>query len=226
MEVASPTIKKRQKQVFDYITLFTSEHGYAPTLEEIQEQFSFKSISTAHYHVKKLQNAGLLDREERRSRSLKTKSVNFGSFLANSTPTYFSLPVLGSANCGPANIFAVEDPREYVTVSAPSLGRNNKSGLFVIEAEGDSMNLAKVGSKKLSIEDGDYVVVDSSVTTPHEGDYVLSVIDGCANIKRFRKIDGRLALISESKSKAYKPIFLGSGDDFMVNGKIISVIKK
>lgn len=218
-------IKKRQKQVFDYIKVFTSEHGYAPTLEEIQEKFDFKSISTAHYHVKKLQDAGYLDKDERRSRSLKTRDVTFGSFLANKTPVYFSLPVVGSANCGPANIYALEDPREYVTVSSDSLGKKSKEGLFVVEAEGDSMNLAKVGTKKLSIESGDYVVVDSNIATPSEGDYVLSIIDGCANIKKFRKIDGRLALVSESANTKYKPIFLGSSDDFMVNGKIVGVIK-
>lgn len=219
-------IKKRQKQVFDYIKVFTSEHGYAPTLEEIQEKFDFKSISTAHYHVKKLQEAGYLDKGERRSRSLKAKNVTFGSFLGNQTPVYFSLPVLGSANCGPANIFAVEDPREYVSVPASVLSGKNKEGLFVLEADGDSMNLARIGAKKLSIEDGDYVVVDSNITFPSEGDYVLSVIDGCANIKKFKKVNDRFALISESKTTKYKPIFLGSTDDFMVNGKIIAVIKK
>ena len=40
-------ITKYQKQVFDYIKLFTSEHGFAPTLEEIRENFDFKSTSTA-----------------------------------------------------------------------------------------------------------------------------------------------------------------------------------
>ncbi|MEX0909682.1 MAG: S24 family peptidase [Candidatus Paceibacterota bacterium] len=218
-------IKKRQKQVFDYIKLFASEHGFAPTLEEIQEKFKFKSISTAHYHVKKLKEAGYLDKDERRSRSLKTRDITFGSFLANMTPVYLSLPVIGSANCGPANIFAVEDPREYITVSSDSVGKRSKEGLFVVEAEGDSMNLAKVGTKKLSIEDGDYVVVDSNITSPTMGDYVLSIIDGCANIKKFKKIDGRLALVSESTSTKFKPIFLGSADDFMINGKIIGVLK-
>jgi len=218
-------IKKRQKQVFDYIKLFASEHGFAPTLEEIQEQFKFKSISTAHYHVKKLKDAGYLDKDEKRSRSLKIRDVTFGSFLANKTPMYFSLPVVGAANCGPANIFAVEDPREYITVSSDSLGKKNKEGLFVVEADGDSMNLAKVGTKKLSIKDGDYVVVDANITSPSEGDYVLSIIDGCANIKRFKKVDGRLALVSESTSTKFRPIFLGSADDFMINGKVIGVLK-
>lgn len=217
-------IKKRQKQVYDYVKSFISERGYAPTLEEIKGRFKFKSISTAHYHVKKLQDAGYLEKEIGRSRSLKAMNIPFGNFLYNKLPSYFSLPVLGSANCGPANIFAVEDPREYMTISLEKLGRKSKEGLFVLEAEGDSMNSAKIGAEKNSIEDGDYVIIDSAVIVPSEGDYVLSILDGCANIKKFKKVDGRPALISES-TKDYKPIFLSSADNFMVNGKVIAVIK-
>lgn len=217
-------IKKRQKEVYDYIKSFITERAYAPTLEEIQERFKFKSISTAHYHVKKLQDAGYLEKEVGRSRSLKAMNIPFGNFLYNKLPSYFSLPVLGSANCGPATIFAVEDPREYMTISLEKLGRKSKEGLFVLEAEGDSMNCAKIGTEKNSIEDGDYVIIDSAVIVPSEGDYVLSILDGCANIKKFKKVDGRPALISES-TKDYKPIFLSSADNFMVNGKVIAVIK-
>lgn len=211
--------------MFDYIKEFSAGHGYAPTLQEIQERFGFKSISTAHYHVKKLQDAGYLEKVEGRSRSIQAKNVTFGGLLSKTMPEYFSLPVLGSANCGPANIFAVEDPREYVQVSATTLGRRSKDGLFVLEADGESMNLAKIGKGKKSIEDGDYVVVDSSATSPHEGDYVLSIIDGCANIKKFTNMNGRMALISES-SKNYKPIIITDLDSFLVNGKVIEVIKR
>lgn len=218
-------IKKRQKDVLDYVKSFSSERGYAPTLEEIQEKFTFKSISTAHYHIKKLQEAGYLEKEEGKSRSLKATNVSFGVQLLKKIPQYFSLPVVGSANCGPASIFAVEEPREYVTVSVERLGKNNKEGLFIVEAEGDSMNDSKVGINKLPIENGDYVVVDSNITSPSDGDYVLSVIDGCANIKRFKKVDGKFALMSESKSKDYKPYYLDSSDDFMVNGKVVNVLK-
>lgn len=218
-------ITKRQKDVFDFVKTFSSEHGYAPTLEEIQRKLKFKSISTSHYHIKKLQDAGYLQKEVGRYRSLKTKDVAFGSFLAKKLPEYLSLPVLGSANCGPANIFAIEDPREYVSVPSTTLGSKKKEGLFVLEAEGDSMNNAKIGSRRLSVEDGDYVVIDSKQNNPSDGDYVLSVIDGCANIKKFKRVDGRFALVSESKTSSYPPIVLSSADDFMVNGKVISVLK-
>jgi repressor LexA len=218
-------IKKRQKDVLDYVKSFSSEQGYAPTLEEIQEKFMFKSISTAHYHIKKLQEAGYLEKEEGRSRSLKVTNVHFGTQLLKKIPQYFSLPVVGSANCGPASIFAVEEPREYMTVSAERLGKRNTEGLFIVEAEGNSMNCSKVGANKLSIENGNYVVIDSNITSPSDGDYVLSIIDGCANIKKFKKLDGRFALISESTSKEFRPIYLDSSDDFMVNGKVINVLK-
>lgn len=218
-------IKKRQKDVFDYIKSFISEQGYAPTLEEIQGRFDFRSISTAHYHVQKLKSAGYLVKEEGRSRSLKATNVSFGNFLQNKMPAYFSLPVLGSANCGPANLFAFEEPREYVTISSDVLGKKSREGLFVVEAEGDSMNKAQVGVKKMSIENGDYVVIDSNATSPSVGDYVLSIIDGCANLKKFQRLNGRPALVSESNSKDYKPFFLSNSDNFMVNGKVIAVIK-
>lgn len=218
-------IKKRQKEVYDYIKSFIGERGYSPTLEEIQEKFEFKSISTAHYHVKKLQDAGYLEKKEGHSRSIRTKNISFGGLVSKVMPQYFSLPVLGSANCGEANIFAVEDPREFVSIPTSVLDRKNKDGLFVLEADGDSMNRSEVGLKKLSIENGDYVIVDSNQNTPSDGDYVLSIIDGCANIKKFRKMGGRFALIPESTNPIHKPFYLSGTENYMVNGKIIGVIK-
>ena len=37
---------------------------------------------------------------------------------------------------------------------------------------------------------------------------------------------GGVKLVSESTKKIYKPIYISSDDDFMVNGKIIDVIKR
>jgi len=218
-------IKKAQKAVFDYIKEFSVVNGYSPTLQEIQEKFNLKSISTAHYHVKKLQDAGYLEKVEGRSRSLKANNITFGGLSSKVMPEYLSLPVLGSANCGDATIFAVEEPREFVSVSVSKLGRKSKEGLFILEADGDSMNLAKIGLEKMSIDNGDYVIIDSNKNTPSEGEYVLSIIDGCANIKKFAKIDGKFALVSESTNLEHKPIYIGTAGDYMVNGKIIGVIK-
>lgn len=43
------------------------------------------------------------------------------------------------------------------------------------------MNKANVNGK--TIEDGDYLIIDSDYRSPRNGDVVLSVIDDMANIK-------------------------------------------
>ena len=88
------------------------------------------------------------------------------------------------------------------------------------------MNKANIDGKNL--EEGDFVLIDSLYKNPKNGDYVLSVIEGCANLKKFERNSktGEVMLLSESKDPKHKPIYLSSKDDFMINGKIISVIKK
>ena len=60
------------------------------------------------------------------------------------------------------------------------------------------------------------------------GDYILSIIEGCANLKRFRRDGktGQIMLVSESTNPKHNPIYISSEDDYAVNGKIINVIRK
>jgi SOS-response transcriptional repressor LexA len=113
----------------------------------------------------------------------------------------------------------------YLKVS-PKFLPHRKQDLYVLVADGLSMNLAEV-RQGVTIEDGDYVVVDSSSTSPKNGDIVVAVIDGMATIKRYKedKEHERIVLEAESTEK-FHPIFVHEGDDFVVSGKVIDVIKK
>ena len=66
--------------------------------------------------------------------------------------------------------------------------------------------------------------IDSEYKNPKNGDYVLSVIDGCANLKKFERDakSGEIRLLSESKNPKHKPIYISSQDNFIVNGKIVN----
>ena len=88
----------------------------------------------------------------------------------------------------------------------------------------NSFNKADVGGKK--IERGDFVIVCCENTSPHDGDYVVSVIDGMANIKKYRldKDNSRIALLSES-TQEYSPIFIHKDDDFKISGKVVGIVK-
>lgn len=220
-------ISPKQKQIYDFIVSYSQEHGVAPSLEEIADHFSFLQYpSSAHYHVKKLQDEGYLERESNRPRSIgifADRAIKSPVFRKTGLDAV-RVPVLGAANAGPATLFADENVAGYLKVSRSVL--NRRSDVFALRVEGDSMNRAKIGGKNL--EEGDFVLIDSTYRTPRNGDYVLSVIDDCANLKKFQR-DSKTSdvmLVSESSNPKHKPIYISSEDDFMINGKIIGVIKK
>ena len=219
-------ITKKQKEMLDFISKYSEKHGYAPSLEEIRVAFKLASVSTPYHYVRKLQEEGYIKKDDNRPRAI---SVYPGGeikspFLKKSGLDAIRVPILGSANAGPATIFAEENISGYLKVSRNDL--NKKGGIFALRVEGDSMDKARIRGKNL--ETGDFVLIDSEYRNPENGDYVLSVIDGCANLKRFKRDNktGEVTLVSESTNPKNKPIHISSDDDFMVNGKIISIVKK
>ena len=220
-------VSKKQKLIYDFIRAYVEKHGIAPSLEEIADNFSdfLAYPSSAHYHVKKLQEEGLLEKETNRPRSIalhEDRTIK-NPILKKKGLDAVRIPVLGAANAGPATLFAEENIEGYLKVSKNRLPRTE--GVFALRVMGDSMNRAKIKGK--NVEEGDFVLIDSENRDAHDNDYVLSVIDGCANIKKFRRDkSGAIMLVSESKNTKHKPIFVSSGDDFMVNGKIFDIIKR
>lgn len=173
------------------------------------------------YHLRQLERSGLIQLNLDKG---VIKPVVKG--LANHVRSlFYSLPIVGAANCGPATVFADERVEGYIKVSAKMLP-HRKEALYVLVADGPSMNLAEV-RKGATIEDGDYVVVDSSQKNPKDGDIVVAVIDGMATIKRYREDKkGKRILLEADSTEKYHPIIVHSGDDFAISGKVVEVIKK
>jgi len=217
-------LTKRQKEVLDFIKSFTQREGYAPSLEEIKKYLKLSSVSTAHYHVSKLEEAGYLEKRDRQARALDVKEYEIAKNSKQKMESSFSAPVYGMANAGPATMFAEENLSGYVKI--PSSLRVKKDNLFAVQVDGDSMNQANINGK--SLDDGDFALIDPENQSPQNGDYVLSIIDDCANLKKFERDvkTGAIRLVSESTNKNHKPIYISSEDNYMVNGKIIAVLKK
>lgn len=141
-----------------------------------------------------------------------------------------SLPIIGSADCGEALTFADEKVEGYLRVSLGILDsqfRKKPSDLFVLRAKGESMNRANI--KEKNIEEGDFVLVKQDRSMPENGEYVVSVIDGMANIKKFikDKKNNQIILMSES-SLDISPIYIHEDDysGYFVCGRVIDVMKK
>jgi SOS-response transcriptional repressor LexA len=136
----------------------------------------------------------------------------------------FAVPILGGASAGPAEIFVDQNIDGYLRISSKLL--NKRKGIFAVKIYGKSMNKADINGQ--TIDDGDFVIVDSEERTPRNGDYVLSVIDGVANVKKYYNDpeNDRIVLMSESTIN-YAPIFIHKDDleKYLVNGKVVQVIK-
>ncbi|MBI5400574.1 MAG: LexA family transcriptional regulator [Candidatus Yonathbacteria bacterium] len=65
-------LTKKQAQVLDFIKTYRAKKSYAPSLEEIKRKFKLASVSTAHYYISKLQNAGFLNKEHNQPRAVST----------------------------------------------------------------------------------------------------------------------------------------------------------
>ncbi len=187
------------------------------TLREIGELVGEKFPQKIKHHLDQLAKRGLIKIDKA------TKTISRAAAGAIKNTPLISIPIVGSANCGPATIFANENIEGYLRISK-SILRKFKN-IFAIRAQGISMNRATVNG--LTIEDGDYLLVDSEQTDPRNGDIVLSVIDDMANIKKYvwDEANNQIVLVSQS-TKDIPPIYIHEDDSFMINGKVIQVIKK
>jgi SOS-response transcriptional repressor LexA len=175
------------------------------------------------HHLDKLIEKGLL------LRSIDEKTLTLAGAGLDEKSKLISLPIIGSANCGEAAVCADQKVEGYLKISLGVLEnslKNKISSLFVLRAVGNSMNRANVNDK--NIEEGDFVIVEKN-QSPANGDYIVSTIEGLANIKKFMfdKQSGQIILISES-SLDLPPIYIHKDDysDYFVCGKVVDVIKK
>jgi len=139
------------------------------------------------------------------------------------------VPIVGSASCGPALNYAEEYYEGFLRISKQLLGKQTtqlKNRYMAVKADGESMNNARIGKSKQPIKSGDFVLVDVTQKCADDGDYVLSIIGGMANIKRLKKYEEYISLESESLTpERFPPIIVGQSEDCMINGKVIAVYK-
>lgn len=201
------------------IEISTRKNIWGMSLRAIGDEIGVKNAATVKYHLEQLKIKGLLKRPSNTQEliSLKEKILKSQESLVN-------IPILGSANCGVAVLIGEEMFEGYLKISPQLLSVNNYNNLFAVKAEGDSMNLANINNQ--SIDNGDYLIIDANRTNPHNGEYILSIIDNCANVKKFiRSEDNKtVALVSES-TQNYPPIYIHPDENYLINGTVISVIK-
>jgi repressor LexA len=178
------------------------------------------------HHLQQLEKKGFLaiDRA-RQTMSTADSKPGWAKGLLDMKSRLFSIPVIGTANCGPATVFAEQNFQGFLRVSSKLIERSKPTGLYAIKADGSSMNRAEVKGKR--IEDGDYIIINKDDKDVKTGDIVLAIVDDKATVKRFidDRENGQIVLAAES-SYDYEPIYLHADDEFTINGKVVAVIKR
>lgn len=192
-----------QARIYETIIRMIREQGYAPSVREIGEAVGLKSPSTVHFHLKKLEEAGLIEKGACKGRAISVAAPQEQeAFPAN------RVPILGSVAAG-APILAQECIEDYITFDT-----QGKSGeYFALRVRGYSMINA-------GILPGDLVVVRSQ-RTAHNGEIVVALIGDEATVKRFHRENGQLWLLPENDD--YDPI---DGSEAEILGKVTAVIRQ
>mgnify|MGYP001027329298 CR=1 FL=1 len=192
-------LTNKQKQIYDFIVDFTSTNGYPPSIREICQAVGLKSPSSVHSYIKILQDAGYIQKTDKKTRALTPVS---------GAAVYGKVPILGRVTAGQP-ILAVEDIEGYLPFDQDGM----TGSFFALRVEGRSMINA-------GIFDGDYVIVRKQPTAL-SGEIVVALIDDEATVKRLRTVDHQIWLMPENPE--YEPI---NGNSCTILGVVKSLWRK
>ncbi len=190
-----------QQKIYEYIASCIHTQGYPPSVREIGEAVGLKSPSTVHFHLKRLKEAGVIEKGAGKGRAIT---------LTASSPAEpeDKVPILGHVAAG-SPILAQECIEDYLTFDTG--GRAEE--YFALRVRGESMLNA-------GILPGDLVVVRRQQTASN-GEIVVAMIEEEATVKRFSRQKGHIWLLPEND--AYSPI---DGTHAQILGKVAAVVRR
>lgn len=191
----------KQQEIYDYIVQFTQDRGYPPSVREIGQAVGLKSPSTVHFHIKGLENAGVLTKAAGKTRAM---TLTEETEVARRD----KIPLVGNVAAG-APILAEECIEEYLTYDTDGLVGEH----FALKVRGESMLYA-------GILPGDLVIVHQQENA-RNGEIVVALFEDEATVKTLRRKDGHTWLMPENPD--YEPI---DGDGAQILGRVVAVIRR
>ena len=185
------------ERIYEYLKETIPRQGYAPSVREICGAVGLKSPSTVHFHLKRLQEQGLIEKGDFKGRAI---------VLVNKEEKN-RIPILGDVAAG-APILAQECIDDYLTFDCGGQEEN----YFALRVRGESM----LGA---GILPGDVVVVRRQQTASN-GEIVVALLGEEATVKRLARRSGMVWLLPENDG--YQPI---DGREARVLGKVTAVVR-
>ena len=193
-------ITKKQKGVLDFVRGYQAKHDYAPSLEEIKRKFRLASVSTAHYYIKKLQEAGQLKKEFNQPRAVS----------AVDKKQTIEIPIVGAIAAGQP-IEAIEVSDETITITKDEISKQGKH--YALRVQGNSMI-------EEGIFDGDIVVIRKQEAADNGQTVVAIIDDNEATLKKLYREKDRFRL--QPANPTLFPIYR---DEVEIRGVVVKIIR-
>ena len=209
-------LTKMQQKIYDYIAETTRQQGYPPSVREIGEAVGLRSPSTVHFHLKHMEELGVLTKGAGKGRALTLAPLDGASSTAPAAPAPAPepevpagrVPIVGTVAAG-SPILAQECIEDYLTFDT-----NGREGeYFALRVRGESMLNA-------GILPDDLVVVHRQPTA-HNGEIVVALLGDEATVKRLSRRNGEVWLLPENEN--YRPI---DGREATLLGKVTAVVRE
>ena len=203
-------LSNMQQKIYDYIAACIHEQGYPPSVREIGEHVGLKSPSTVHFHLKGLEEAGVIIKAEGKTRAITLPGTVHAPHpvAEEQSPAANRIPVVGNVAAG-SPILAEECIEDYLTFDTQGLSGEH----FALKVRGESMLEA-------GILPGDLVVVHRQQEV-HSGEIVVALFEDEATVKTYRRKDGHVWLMPANDD--YTPI---DGDRAEILGKVVAVVRR
>ena len=199
-------LSPKQARIYQFILSFTEENGYPPSVREIADAVGLKSPSTVHFHLKSLEDAGVITRGAGKTRAITAVHMAEPEPVRPEPQAENMVPVVGNVAAG-APILAEECIEEYIPFDAPG------DECFALRIRGESMI-------KIGIMPGDLVIVRRQETAVN-GEIVIALIGDEATCKRYSRRNGHTWLLPENDD--YSPI---DGTFARILGKVIGLQRR
>jgi len=204
-------VSDTRQRIVEFIRDFVEQKGYAPTMGEVQTALGLSSKSLVEYHLKALEEEGVITREPQVARGIEVSGVGRRAR---------AVPLLGTIAAGEPIPVPTEDTwysvaHETVEVPAETLPRQVQA--YALRVKGTSMIDAFV-------DDGDIVVLEAT-RTAENGEMVAAWLTDSqeTTLKKLYREPGRIRLQPANRSMA--PIYVDP-DKVRVQGRVIAVLRK
>ena len=204
-------ISNTRQRIVEFIRNFVEQKGYAPTMGEVQTALGLSSKSLVEYHLKALEEAGVIEREPQTARGIDIYGVGHRARC---------VPLAGTIAAGQPIPVPTEDtwhmvPEEMVEVPADMLPMNVRA--FALRVQGKSMVDAYV-------DDGDIVILEATPTA-EIGQMVAAWLTDRqeATLKKIYYEPNRIRL--QPANQRMKPIYVNP-DDIEIQGRVIAVLRR